>query len=255
MIRWKFLYTILLATILSLQLCAQDRLPKDSRAIVYYHDGSVFVGDVIGDDGRYLQMVLSTFDTINVEIDAARRVLRATEDILIRRGGKYHYIKGTFATLQVGGGGNFDSSTSQIDLYVGRRLNKKLSVGMATGFHYYSFSFGGLWEDVQYFPIHLYGRYYLGHRNVRPFGFGSFGHGFAAPTAFSGDFKGALGGRLGFGVNFSSKKKLRYLLTVSQNFQHAEGDRFNQDLFNNDIRYNYNLWLTRIVFRFGIEFR
>ena len=234
-------------------LNGQVDAPKD-RAIVYYRDGSVFIGRIVAEDVFALQLAISTGDTIRVELNEARKVLRSTRDILVASRGKFFYTKGMFTSFGLGGGGGDDTATL-LDLMIGRRIDEKYSVAVGTGLHYYSFFFGNFWADTQFIPVYGYGRYYLGRKNTRPFVFATAGYGFPSGTLFFGNFAGGFQGRLGVGINWASRKKLRWLLTLSQTVQNVRGSAANTDPFNNLVLYNYDLWLNRVVVKLGLEFR
>ena len=225
-----------------------------NMAIAYYKDGSVFIGPIV-DEGAYsLSMVISTGDTILIDPGQIRKLLRGTDDIIIRNRGRFFYTKGTFATFSLGVGGG-DDNTSHLDLMIGRRLNEKVSLALGTGLHYNSFFFGNFWADSQFIPLYGYGRYYMGRRNPRFFFYGSAGYGFPAGTLFFGTFTGGVQAQAGVGVNWASRKKIRWLISLGQTFQHVRGTANSTDIFSQPVVYDYNLWLNRIIFKLGIEFR
>ena len=235
----------------------QKRSHQKINAIVIYRDGSVFVGKLLNDKKLSMQMVISTGDTINLRLVDIKKIRHIDKDILLFGGVKYHYTNGLFFNLQIGSSlEDVDNQTSQVDFIVGYRFNKKLAAGIGVGNSYNStFSFG-TWIDANAIPVFGYGRYYLPFDiKVRPFVSTKLGWSFPNQDAFNGDHQGGVLFQPEIGVNFASRKKTRFIISIGQQLQNIKGDLLNFDPFGNRIESKFNLWFNRTVLKFGIEWK
>ena len=63
--------------------------------VVNYKDGSIFRGRIIDSNGGYLTMLITTGDTISLQIDQITKFFDPSEYLLTRKG-KYHLKSGFF---------------------------------------------------------------------------------------------------------------------------------------------------------------
>ena len=259
MIKYKALLLLSIFS-LSTNFCfGQIRKSKKvtTRAIVQYNDGSVFVGKIIYEAALDMKMVLTTNDTITLNKVYIKRIRRTDKNISLYNGAKFHYTKGVFYTLQFGGSfsDSGDTDTGQAEAIVGYRFNKKLAAGIGFGSSYNStFSFG-TWLDANAIPVFAYGRYYPFDKKVRPFIAGKIGWAFPDQNAFGGDHQGGLLFQPEIGVNFASRRRMRFLLTLGQQLQNIRGESLGFDPFGNRIESKYNLWFNRTVLKIGFEWK
>ncbi len=246
--------------LLSTCLCfGQGRKTKKetTRAIVHYNDGSTFIGQIVQEGLLSMQMVLTTHDTITLNKVNIKRIRRTDKNIAIYSGAKFHYTKGLFYSLQFGGGAynDGDNATSQLEVIIGYRLNKKVAVGVGFGdSHNTTFSFGN-WFDINSTPVFAYGRYYPFDKKVKPFVAGKMGWAFPDQNAFGGDHRGGFLFQPEIGVNFASRRRMRFLLSIGQQLQNIRGENLNFDAFGNPIESKFKLWFNRTVFKIGFEWK
>ena len=238
-------------------LSAQNSL---EQAIVYYKDGSVFIGEILEEKFDRLQLIISSGDTITVYKNAAQRIRKTRDQIQLWPRGKYHYTKGYFGGLSLGIGIRDDSDVSSIDLILGKRLNERFSVGLNLGYTnlFSEVNFSNFWLDHYFYNIGPYGRYYLGGKRGRTFVSLSAGYGFKAEDdffLFADDYRGGPFVKPGFGVHLASRNKFRWLFSISQSFQRATGQGNQNDIFNNSVLYNYKIWHNSLLLTIGLEFR
>ena len=230
---------------------------ETTRAIVQYQDGSVFIGQIIQEGSLSMKMVLSTKDTISLNKVNIKRIRRTDKNISLFNGAKFHYTKGLFYSLQFGGNinDNVDNETNQVDLIVGYRFNKKFAAGIGFGNSYnYTFSFGtGI--DANATPVFAYGRYYPFDKKIKPFVAGKIGWAFPNQEAFRGDHSGGFLIQPEIGVNFSSRRRIRFLISLGQQIQNISGELLDFDPFGNRIESKYDLWFNRTVLKIGIEWK
>ena len=223
------------------------------KAIVQYSDGSVFTGDIIYEGTLNMKMVLATNDTINLNKVYIKRIKRGDKNISIFEGSKFHYTKGFFMSLQFGGG--FDNRTSQAVFIAGYRFNKKLAAGLGFGAVNNTTTSFNTWIDASTVPVFAYARFYPFDKKVKPFVAGSLGYGFRDNSIFGTDHTGGLFLQPEIGINFSSRRRLRFILSIAQQFQHVRGSSFFFDQFSNPVTTNFNLWFNRTVLKIGLEWK
>lgn len=228
-----------------------------TRAIVQYNDGSVFIGDILFEGTLNMKMILSTNDTVNLNKAYIKRIKRGDKNISLFGGAKFHYTEGFFMSLQFGGmnSNDFSNETSEFSFIGGYRFNKKLAAGLGFGAGYNTtFSFG-TWIDASTIPVFAYARFYPFDKKVKPFVAGRLGWGFPDNNAWGGDHTGGLYFQPEIGINFASRRRIRFTLSIGQQIQHIKGSNVNFDQFSNPITSNYNLWFNRTVFKVGLDWK
>lgn len=227
-----------------------------TRAIVQYNDGSVFIGNIIFEGTLDMKMVISTNDTVHLNKAYIKRIKRGDKNISLFSGAKFHYTEGFFASLQFGSNtSDFDNQTNEITVIGGYRFNKKLAAGVGFGAGYNTtFSFG-TWIDASTIPVFAYARYYPIDKRVKPYIAGSLGYGFRDRNAFGANHSGGLYFEPEIGVNFSSRRRIRFTLSIGQQVQHIKGSNLNFDQFGNTITSNFNLWFNRTVLKIGLDWK
>jgi len=259
MAKYKVLLLLSLFT-LNASLCfGQKRKFKKEKtsAIVQYNDGSVFIGQIIYEGALDLKMILTTKDTINLHKVHIKRIRRTDKNIALFNGAKFHYTKGLFYSLQLGGGGsdNANNVTNQTEVIIGYRFNKKVATGIGFGASYNSTISFGDWLEANSLPVFAYGRYYPFDKKVRPFIAGRLGWAFPNQDAFGGDHRGGVLIQPEIGVNFASRRRMRFLLSIGQQIQNIRGENLNFDPFFNPVTTKFNLWFNRTVFKIGFEWK
>lgn len=228
-----------------------------TKAIVQYNDGSVFIGKIVYEGTLSMKMVLSTQDTITLNKVYIKRIRRTDKNISLYDSAKFHYTKGLFYSLQFGGGvvDEGDSSVGQLEAIIGYRFNKKIAAGLGFGTSYNStFSFG-TWLEAAAIPVFAYGRYYPFDQKVKPFVAGKLGWAFPDQNAFNGDHNGGVLIQPEIGINFASRRRMRFLLSLGQQIQNIRGRELDFDPFGNRIESKFNLWYNRTVFKIGFEWK
>jgi len=232
------------------------QITTENKAIIYYFDGSIFVGHIVAEDALQMQLIAVTLDTININKAYIKRILRNSEHVLLHQGGKYHYTHGNFVSLSLGGSGGDRSSDFELDLILGKRFSKQLSVGIGVGLsHHSTWNFNGLWLDNGFVPIFGYGRYYLRHKKARIFAAAKLGYGIASDWNFGNEHAGGIYFQPAIGVHFASRKRTRFIFTIGQTLQHTKGTQFSWDSLGNEVRFNYKYLFNRTMIKIGIEFK
>lgn len=248
------IYAFLLLTFCSLPTLVAQLTPDD-RAIIYYEDGSIFIGPIIAEDANFLTLVAITNDTIHINKGFIKKAFRTDKNILLHPGGKMHYTLGQFVSTSMGWGLS-DNPSFDWDIILGRRLDKKWSVGLGASLSFNSvWNFRGISMDNHFVPVFAYGRYYLTHNKARLFAFSRLGYGFRSSWFQFGDHTGGLHFQPGIGVHFASRKRVRFIITLSQMLQHTKGNRVDFDFLSNPINIDYNFFYNRTMLKVGMEFR
>lgn len=227
-----------------------------NSAIVHYNDGSIFVGRILEESTLEMELLLTTNDTITLNKAFIHRIKRGNRNISLYGGAKFHYTKGVFVSLQIGGNITLqEESTDQVDLIVGYRFNKKWATGIGIGSSYNSSLDFGTTLDAGATPVFLYGRYYPIDKKIKPFVAAKVGWGFPSQQEINGDHQGGALFQPEIGVNFSSYKRIRVLVSLGQQLQNIRGDNLDFDSFGNPIRSKFDLWFNRTVLKLGVEWK
>ena len=232
-----------------------SQLTTENQAIVYYKDGSVFIGKIVEDNATSIHIMVATGDTLHVAKKDIKRIFRSSRDVLIHRRGKMHYTSGIFVSTTMGGGLS-DNASFDWDLVVGRHLNEKWSVGIGAATSTNSvWNFRGVNLDNNFIPIFAYGRYYLTNKRARLFAFSRLGYGVRSDWGWGDDHTGGVHIQPGVGIHFASRKALRFVITLSQMLQHTKGSRVDFDFLSNPINVNYNFFYNRTMLKIGIDIK
>ena len=254
--KFKFLY--LLFIFATFHFSALSQIEQENRAIIYYFDGSVFIGTIVEEDPLQIVMLAATLDTLHLNKAYIKKAIRNTTNALIHRGGKFHYKKGLFWSISTTlGGGSIESETASFhqDFIMGWRFNKKWSAALGMGIHFNDANFNGIWTTNHFMPAYVYGRYYLTDKRVRIFAASKVGYGFPSQIAWSDSHSGGVLFQPEIGFHFASRKTARFILSIGQYIQNTKGDNVFFDQFGNAVNSRFSLWLNRTVLRAGIEFR
>jgi len=234
---------------------ATAQLTVENKAIVYYQDGSVFIGHIVEEDALQMKVVVVTLDTITINKAFIKRILRNAENVLLHQGGKFHYTDGNFVSASSGGGLSEDESV-ELSLILGKRLNTKWSVGVGVAISNHSiWNFNGLWIDNGFIPVFGYGRYYLRDKKVRVFAAASLGYGIASDLGFGGNHSGGVYFQPAIGLHFASRKRARFIITLGQTLQRTKGTQWRWDSLGNEIVFDYKYLFNRTMLKIGIEFK
>jgi hypothetical protein len=254
----SFLLLILLFFLANSGLAQQPI--NHEKAILHLIDGSVYIGNIIDEDLLSLRMVVTTGDTVRIAKELIRRKRRTNKNIQFHTAGKFHFTKGFFVSIHLGIGMNLsqvDSEESgQFDMLFGYRFNKKIATGIGAGISISNTRFAGEWIEANTIPVFAYGRYYPFDVKAKPFGELRLGWAFPNEQAFQ--IAAQSGGILiqpGIGINFASRKNLRFLIGFNQLIQHSKGERVSFDPFGNRITSKFNIWFNRTVLRIALEWK
>jgi len=238
-------------------IAAFSQLAQANRAIISTHDGSVFIGHIVYEDELTIDLVAVTTDTLHIQKGLIRTLRRSSTDIMVHSNGKMHYTGGYFYSTTLGWGGNFDDNPSaDLDFIVGKRLNKRVSVGMGAAINFNSAVLPNwIWLDHHFMPVFAYGRYYLNDKRVRPFAFSRLGYGFRTGIVWNDNHTGGVHFQPGIGIHFAARKSARFIITLSQMLQHTKGNRTNFDVFSNPVNFRFSHWYNRTMLKIGVEFK
>ena len=70
-----------------------------------------------------------------------------------------------------------------------------------------------------------------------------------------GEYSGGVHFQPGFGVHFASRRKARFILTLSQMIQNTRGERVDFDFLSNPINIKYKYWYNRTMLKIGVEWK
>ncbi len=238
------------------QIFRKNKVTMSKSAIVHYNDGSIFVGRIIREGTLDMDLLLTTNDTIHLDKTFIHRIKRGDENISLYGGTRFHYTKGVFYSLHLGGNFNtWDAQTNQFELIAGYRFSKNLAAGIGVGASYNATEAFGTFIDTNSIPLFAYGRYYPIDKRIKPFVAGKLGWAFPDNNAFGGDHSGGLLFQPEIGVNFASRKRIRFLVSIGQQLQNIKGDNLNFDGFGNPISSKFNIWFNRTVLKVGIDWK
>lgn len=236
---------------LSLHLLAQEQdLHED---VLYLKSGSVFRGKLISYDSEGM-VVFQTYQGIQLGFEAPE-VEKVVQEVLISKKGKdvqgnthsfpdekmYHYLSGGFSANYLAGG-------ATLNIAVGYRYNRLLSLGLGTGIQNFELGYGR-----QMIPVYAEIRSFTTRKNISPMLAMKAGYGFAMKNE-SADITGAKGGALlapEMGVRFGGRTA-HFTLSLALHFQWA---KFEESFdWQPSARFVDEMRYQRLEFRVGLMF-
>lgn len=231
--------------------------------IVKYRDGSIYIGQKISEADDVIKMRIITGDTINIDQRRPRKIIDSNT-ALVFPNGKFLTTKGWFWSF----GFQFNllgvltttdqPIASQAELLLGKRFNKNLNIAIGMGSEFNEARVSGFNYETQFVSFFGYGRYYLTKTQKRLFGYSRLGYGFPGEPSTEGIPNNHNGGPqafYGLGLDFASKRKMRFQLTIGHYIQKADGKGFFLDNLGNEIETDYDIVINRLLFKLGVEFR
>lgn len=252
----------MLGIVLSCYIDAQSQNRGSQRDIIYYRDGSVFIGEIIVDYTPDVRIALITGDTITLNRSLIKRRIDGN-DIIIYPKGKYHFTSGSYASFEVGFSFVDEDVTTLVCFQVEKIISEKIDLGLSFGVHSNSKilsspnGFVGFWLDSFTMPIVGQAKYYLNNQRIRVYGVGKLGYGFAISGGFnnSENQKGGLNLYGGLGLTFASKWNGKFFIELAQYTQKASGTIFETDFNLQPVILDYDVWFNNVVFSYGLRYK
>lgn len=249
----RALLIFMLGLCLGPQVVAQEVQPEE--AVIYYKDGSIFKGFLVGDGPLHYRMVLSTLDTINVNKSMVGR-LSSVNSMSVYRRGSFHYKEGMYIYVTGMLGGGDGHATALTDVTLGWRTTPQQSIGLGVGLAISDVTLANAWMTHEFTTLFAYGRQYLGKGKTRFYFDTRVGYGFARSSEFVGDeHNGGFHYQPGVGFHFASKSGLKWHIGLARFIQRTSGDDVTVGPFNQPIETNFKLWYSRTLFKIGIEIK
>lgn len=244
----------LLFFVCCIKIYSQQEVEFD-KAIVHYKDGSVFIGNLVKQTPERVWVLLSTADTIRLQRSEIKK-LKSSKDWIIYHKGRFHFTKGYFGQFHFGLAEDDQFNiTTQINLIVGKRLDKKWSVGLGGGIETSDRKLGGDWVTHQFGTIFGYGRYYLSDSRIRTYVDSRLGYGFDISPSWMDPHSGGINMMPGIGLHFASKKDIKWYLGLGRYIQYTSGNSRFIGPFGLPVETDYKLWYQRTMIRIGFEFK
>ncbi len=238
---------------LALSLIAQKDI---GRSVIYTNDGSVYVGEIVSENILDIKMVIGTMDTITIDKRSVKKMSSPPQDIIMYEKGKYHRTGGLFYSFHLlSGVGNDENATANLSFIIGKRLNEKWHLGLGYGISSSTVELPGFfWEQHTFQNIFAYGRYNIKQSKVMLFADTSLGVGIAGDQQWRGSYTSGVYFQPGIGIEFASRKKLKWSIKLSQYMQNTSGVSTFEDNFNSQAVYSYNQFYNRTLLGVGLTF-
>lgn len=237
---------------------AQD---ETDWAIASYKNGSVYIGKKIGEEKGMVQMRIFSGDTITINKYVPHRYYDS-DNAHVFSNGKFFRTKNLFWTLNFGAnfaGGDGDNAreSAHFEFLYGDRLTPRLDVALGAGSEFNQASVAGFQFDTQFLALFAYGRYFLTNHQKRLFVFARAGYGFSTDEPEengSREHGGGINAKYGLGIQFASRKKSKFQISLGHYFQKTSGQESFLDLIGNEINTEYDILLNRMIISFGWDF-
>jgi len=226
-----------------------------SNSVVYLHDGSVYIGEIIKEDIFEIILKTASVDTIRISKSYVKKTIKA-KNIMQLADGKYHKISGNFMTYELALGVGPDSHYSYLSLAFGKRIWPKLQVGLGASLASASGNIAGdFWEDHSFVQVFGVGKYFLTNKKARLFTEMRAGWGFSLVDDWAGNMEqGGLYVSPAIGFEFANRKKMKWSVKLSQNLQHVKAQTIIGNPFENPSMLSYKHWYNRTALSVGINF-
>ena len=237
-----------------------QRIKPPERAIIYMKDGSKFLGDIVDRSDQSISLRMYNNSIFKIDLDKAERIIDSRNS-LIYDNGKYHDTNGFYWGINYGFNADNilpDSDgriSNNLESFYGWRLNNKLSVSSGIGFEFHEVRIGGFNIDTQFLSFYLLGKYYITDTKYRIFSFARMGYGTAASADnFADDHTSGPQFQIGGGIKLPSRRRGKFTFSLGMHFQKTDGNESFIDGFGNEVRTKYDLWISRTLFKVGMEF-
>ena len=251
MVKKPYIYLQLTILLLSSITYGQGNISIKNGSIFWLNDGSKIIGKVIESDESTKKVAIITGDTVYIPSNLTKKTY-LSDEISLFNNSKFHYKKGYLFNMSFGFANNHFNS----DMSINKRLNNKLEVGLGVGFHYNSLTFrsqiGWHFIDVPSIPFFIQSKYFLneGKRLIYLKGKVGYVNNYSSWGIESVHNSIMLEGS--FGVLFSSHKKFKHYLELSQYSSNAYG-KLRSFGFNDISEISFNTWFNRVVVTYGVE--
>lgn len=238
------------------QCCVSAIAQTDSDwAIATYRNGSIYLGQKLSEKDGLMKLRIPTGDTISVNRFTGAKIYDSNNAVVFSDG-KYFLTDGYFWSTNFGFSIN-RGETAHLDILFGQRVNPKLDIAIGLGSEFNESSVGGFSFDTQVVTLFGYGRYFITSLKPRLFAFGKLGYGFAAEETQANiprEHVGGINAKYGVGVQFASRNKSKFQITLGHYFQKTSGQEFFLDLIGNEIETEFDILIKRLVVSFGWDF-
>lgn len=224
-------------------------------AIASYKNGSIYLGQKLSERDGLIKLRLPTSDTITVNRFTGATIYDSNNAVVFSDG-KFFLTKGYFWSTNFGFSVN-RGETAHLDLLFGQHINPKLDLAIGFGSEFNESRVAGFSFDSQVITLFGYGRYYITSMKPRVFAFAKLGYGFAADESTEGiprEHFGGINAKYGLGVQFASRNKSKFQLTLGHYFQKTSGQESFLDLIGNEIETEFDILIKRLVVTFGWDF-
>jgi hypothetical protein len=218
--------------------------------VVNYKDGSIFRGRIIDSNGGYLTMLITTGDTISLQIDQITKFFDPS-DYLLTRKGKYHLKSGFFNYTSVSTGFNNSGISQQLQTMLGYRISERKVIGLGLSLEGHDVDIADNFFYHRFVTPYAYGRHYFNNAHWRFYADAKMGY----AVDIEPNWRVGLDGKDGFifqpgiGFKIASRNRAKILLSMSYAFLRTEGSGVDWM----DISYDYKVWIKRLLFTIGFE--
>ena len=204
-------------------LVAQNQIKKSQ---VELKDGSLLKGVIIEDTDYHIMLVIETGDTLTIGYKNVAGINQ--KRMRPKRAKATHDYDGLF----VGIGFNqyiHNDAPFGLSLTVGKRLNKKTSLGVEARFRRHEEFVGAIYVTPDYGYAGVYLRQYLLEKKARFFTDATLGYTIGTNSGtvcctIRSDYKGGVQGSLGGGVQFATASPLSIIVKGGVTYSHTSGE-------------------------------
>ncbi len=229
---------------------AKIRGPQN-KAIAFLKEGSIYIGEYLGEDESQVSLKLITEDSISIDRSLTTDIY-TPQNALIYNRAKFHPTEGLYMHFDWGGNFNREGGGLSTSVGLGYRLNKKWDLQAGIGVNNTTTrirtnQFGFQFRNLAGAPLYIGGLYNITDSKARLFAFARTGPVFQ--FEFNNDNNLGYLFETGIGVNFASSTSSRIQFTLSNYTQYSQLDLSQIDSFGNPFVGTANIWLNRYAIR------
>ena len=175
------------------------------------------------------------------------------DDVVYFDKGKYHKTSGLFYSLRYDFDTNTENYSSSLSFVGGKRLNEKWHLGLGYGVSANSARVPGNFFVNQGFQhVFAYGRYNIKFAKKILFVDTDLGYGISSSdNFFVRDFTNGIYAKPSIGIEFGSRKRMKWSIKLSQFMQSSGGRIESDDSFGNPVLLDYKQLYNRTVIGIG----
>lgn len=224
---------VLLSALLSTASTHLKAQSEDKLVYATMRTSQQFVGRVVSQNDEMIQLSLDGVnDTLSLRRSMIKNIGNAENKLLLKHG-RFHKAGGQSYGLGFSSGETDDHTFSLVELIAYKNINQRVGLGGGVGIRYYK-DWNWDYHNLSFGDLFTYGKLYLTNKRRRLFIDTKLGYAIALQTfdfaergadeeeiIFRSEFSSGFMAQPGIGLEFATKKKLKWAVKINMVYQNT----------------------------------